>query len=90
MDLTKPVTSLMVNEDTITAPKLALQDNTFKINVENFIVDNIPESLHDTVGASYAIVKAYVDQGFDFDVGNSGQVTIDWANDLSIKYNLEF
>ena len=90
MELTKPVTSLMENQEFITPPKLALQDNTFKINAENFIMSNIPESLHNTVGASYAIVKAYVDQGFEFDVGNSGQVTIDWANDLSIKYNLEF
>ena len=90
MDLSQPVTSLMVNEDTITAPKLALQNEVFQFNVEDFVMNNIPESLHDTVGASYAIVKAYVDQGFDFDVGNSGQVTIDWANDLSIKYNLEF
>ena len=90
MDLSQPVTSLMVNEDTITAPKLALQNEVFQFNVEDFVMNNIPESLHDTVGASYAIVKAYVDQGFDFDVGDSGQVTIDWANDLSIKYNLEF
>ena len=89
MDLTTPVTSLMANENIITAPKLSLQNDTFKVNAENFIMSNIPESLHDTVGASYAIVKAYVDQGFEFDVGNSGQVTIDWANDLSIQYKLE-
>ena len=80
----------MENQETMTAPKLALQDNTFKINAENFIMSNIPESLHNTVGASYAIIKAYVDQGFDFDVGNSGKVTLDWADDFSIQYNLEF
>ena len=90
MNLSQPVTSLMENKDTITAPKLELQNEVFQFNVENFITDNVPESLHDTVGASYAIVKAYVDQGFDFDVGKSGKVTLDWAKNFSIKYNVEF
>jgi len=89
MDLTMP-TSLMANENTITAPKLALQNDALKFSVEDFVMSNVPESLHDTVGASYAIVKAYIDQGFDFDVGKSGKVTLDWANDLSIQYNVEF
>ena len=87
MDLTTP-SSLMANETT--APKLALQNDALKFSVEDFVMSNVPESLHDTVGASYAIVKAYIDQGFDFDVGKSGKVTLDWAKDFSIQYNVEF
>ena len=89
MDLTTP-SSLMANENTITAPELALQNNALKFSVEDFVMSNVPECLHDTVGASYAIVKAYIDQGFDFDVGKSGKVTLDWANNFSIQYNVEF
>ena len=89
MDLTTP-SSLMANENTTTPPKLALQNNELKFSVEDFVMSNVPESLHNTVGASYAIVKAYIDQGFDFDVGKSGKVTLDWANDFSIQYNVEF
>ena len=50
----------------------------------------VPASLQDTVGASFVIAEAYFNKGIDFDVGKTGKVTLDWANDFSIQYNLEF
>lgn len=91
MDLTLPSNALLA--PTIEEPtdlKTSLQDNNFKTNVTNTIMGFVPEALQDTVGASFILAEAYFNKGIDFDVGKTGKVTLDWADDFSIQYNLEF
>ena len=61
-----------------------IQDETFKEKVERYIYSNIPEPLHNTVGASYAIATAAVEQEYTFDSG----VTLDWKEDMTIMIDI--
>ena len=61
-----------------------IQDKTFKEKVERYIYSNIPEPLHSTVGASYAIATAAVEQEYTFDSG----VTLDWKEDMTIMIDI--
>ena len=61
-----------------------IQDKTFKEKVERYIYSNIPEPLHNTVGASYAIATAAVEQEYTFDSG----VTLDWKEDMTIMIDI--
>ena len=91
MDLTLPSDTLLSpSADQSTDLKVNLQNNDFKTNVTNTIMEFVPASLQDTVGASFVIAEAYFNKGIDFDVGKTGKVTLDWADDFSIQYNLEF
>ncbi len=91
MDLTLPSNTLLTpSADQSTDLKVNLQNNDFKTNVTNTIMEFVPASLQDTVGASFVIAEAYFNKGIDFDVGKTGKVTLDWADDFSIQYNLEF
>ena len=91
MDLTLPSDTLLTpSADQSTDLKVNLQNNDFKTNVTNTIMEFVPASLQDTVGASFVIAEAYFNKGIDFDVGKTGKVTLDWADDFSIQYNLEF
>ncbi len=91
MDLTLPSNTLLTpSADQSTDLKVNLQNNDFKTNVTNTIMEFVPASLQDTVGASFVIAEAYFNKGIDFDVRKTGKVTLDWADDFSIQYNLEF
>jgi len=91
MNLTLPSDNLVTSiVEQPTDLKINLQNNDFKTNVTNTIMEFVPASLQDTVGASFVIAEAYFNKGIDFDVGKTGKVTLDWANDFSIQYNLEF
>tara|TARA_R100000697_G_scaffold5258_1_gene10567 strand:+ start:52 stop:687 length:636 start_codon:yes stop_codon:yes gene_type:complete len=91
MDLTLPSNTLLTpSVEQSTDLKTNLQNNDFKTNVTNTIMEFVPASLQDTVGASFVIAEAYFNKGIDFDVGKTGKVTLDWADDFSIQYNLEF
>ena len=91
MDLTLPSDTLVTSiVEQPTDLKVNLQNNDFKTNVTNTIMEFVPASLQDTVGASFVIAEAYFNKGIDFDVGKTGKVTLDWADDFSIQYNLEF
>ena len=59
-------------------------DETLKEKVERYIYSNIPEPLHNTVGASYAIATAAVEQEYTFDSG----VTLDWKEDMTIMIDI--
>ena len=61
-----------------------IQDETFTEKVERYIYNNIPEPLHNTVGASYAIATAAVEQEYTFDSG----VTLDWKDDMTIMIDI--
>jgi len=91
MDLTLPSNTLLTpSVEQSTDLKTNLQNNNFKTNITNTIMEFVPASLQDTVGASFVIAEAYFNKGIDFDVGKTGKVTLDWADDFSIQYNLEF
>ena len=91
MNLTLPSDNLVTSiVEQPTDLKINLQNNDFKTNVTNTIMEFVPASLQDTVGASFVIAEAYFNKGIDFDVGKTGKVTLDWADDFSIQYNLEF
>ena len=62
-----------------------VQDST-----KDFVMNNIPEKLHTTLGASYTLAKSAIDQGYDFNIGKSGRLSLDWKDKISIKYNLKF
>ena len=61
-----------------------IQDETLQKKVERYIYSNIPKSLHNTVGASYAIVTAAVEQEYTFDSG----VILDWKDDMTIMIDI--
>ena len=61
-----------------------IQDETFTEKVERYIYNNVPEPLHNTVGASYAIATAAVEQEYTFDSG----VTLDWKDDMTIMIDI--
>ena len=87
MDLTLPSDTLLSpSADQSTDLKVNLQNNDFKTNVTNTIMEFVPASLQDTVGASFVIAEAYFNKGIDFDVGKTGKVTLDWADDFTITY----
>ena len=87
MDLTLPSDTLVTSiVEQPTDLKVNLQNNDFKTNVTNTIMEFVPASLQDTVGASFVIAEAYFNKGIDFDVGKTGKVTIDWADDFTITY----
>ena len=91
MNLTLPSDNLVTSiVEQPTDLKTSLQDNNFKTNVANTIMEFVPESLQETVGASFILAEAYFNKGIDFDVGETAKVTLDWADDFSIQYNLEF
>ena len=62
-----------------------IQDETLQKKVERYIYSNIPKSLHNTVGASYAIVTAAVEQEYTFD---SISITADWKKDMTLMLNI--
>jgi len=61
-----------------------------KDTTKDFVIDNIPEKLQTTLGASYTLAKSAIDQGYDFNVGESGKLSLNWKDKLSIEYNLKF
>ena len=65
-----------------------IQDKTFKEKVERYIYSNIPEPLHNTVGASYAIAIAAVEQEYTYDVNEAISVTADWKEDMTLMLNI--
>ena len=64
--------------------------NTVQDSAKDFVVNNIPEKLHTTLGASYTLAKTALDQGYDFNIGKSGKLSLSWKDKLSIGYNLKF
>ena len=65
-----------------------IQDETFKEKVERYIYSNIPEPLHNTVGASYVIATAAVEQEYTYDVNEAISVTADWKEDMTLMLNI--
>jgi len=87
MDLTLPsdtfVTSIVEQPTDL---KVNLQNNDFKTNVTNTIMEFVPASLQDTVGASFVVAQAYFDKGITLDLDKTSEVTLDWADDFTITY----
>ena len=81
--LDSPVQSLM--SDT----KEILQNDAFKFDAESFVMNNVPEQLHNTVGASYILVKAAIEQGYTYNVNDANSISLDWKDGVSIQYNLK-
>jgi hypothetical protein len=87
MDLTLPSNTLLTpSADQSTDLKVNLQNNDFKTNVTNTIMEFIPASLQDTVGASFVVAQAYFDKGITLDLDKTSKVTLDWADDFTITY----
>ena len=87
MDLTLPSNTLLTpSADQSTDLKVNLQNNDFKTNVTNTIMEFIPASLQDTVGASFVVAQAYFDKGITLDLDKTSEVTLDWADDFTITY----
>ena len=82
--LDSPVQSLM--SDT----KEILQNDAFKFDAENFVISYVPEQLHNTVGASYILAKAVMEQGYTYNVNDANSISLDWKDGVSIQYNLKF
>tara|TARA_R100001443_G_scaffold83061_1_gene89926 strand:+ start:180 stop:476 length:297 start_codon:yes stop_codon:yes gene_type:complete len=72
--------------------KAIMQPTITKIedSTKDFIEANVPEKLQTTLGVSYSLAKTAIDQGFDFNVGDSGKLSLSWKDKLSIGYNLKF
>jgi len=64
--------------------------NKIQDSAKDFVMSNIPENLQNTLGVSYSLVKSAIDQGYDFNVGESGKLSLNWKDKLSIEYNLKF
>jgi len=82
--LDSPVQSLM--SDT----KEILQNDAFKFDAESFVINYVPEQLHNTVGASYILAKAVMEQGYTYNVNDANSISLDWKDGVSILYNLKF
>ena len=82
MSLSGEIPGLMETDSPI------IQDETFKEKVERYIYSNIPEPLHNTVGASYAIATAAVEQEYTYDVNEAISVTADWKEDMAIMIDI--
>ena len=91
VDLSSPSkikpTSLMVDNN---QTKKILGDNNFQSKVENFILGYIPEQLHSTVGASYILAKAAIEQGYTYDVNKAIDITLGWKDNFNIAIKGEF
>ena len=81
--LDSPVQSLM--SDT----KEILQNDAFKFDAESFVMNYVPEQLHNTVGASYILAKAVMEQGYIYNVNDANSISLDWKDGVSIQYNLK-
>ena len=87
MDLTLPSDTLVTSiVEQPTDLKVNLQNNDFKTNVTNTIMEFVPASLQDTVGASFVVAQAYFDKGITLDLNKTSEVTLDWADDFTITY----
>ena len=87
MDLTLPSDTLVTSiVEQPTDLKVNLQNNDFKTNVTNTIMEFVPASLQDTVGASFVVAQAYFDKGITLDFDKTSEVTLDWADDFTITY----
>jgi len=87
MDLTLPSDTLVTSiVEQPTDLKVNLQNNDFKTNVTNTIMEFVPASLQDTVGASFVVAQAYLNKGIAFDLDKTSEVTLDWADDFTITY----
>jgi hypothetical protein len=87
MDLTLPSDTLVTSiVEQPTDLKVSLQNNDFKTNVTNTIMEFVPASLQDTVGASFVVAQAYFDKGITLDLDKTSEVTLDWADDFTITY----
>ena len=87
MDLTLPSDTLVTSiVEQPTDLKVNLQNNDFKTNVTNTIMEFVPASLQDTVGASFVVAQAYFDKGITLDLDKTSEVTLDWADDFTITY----
>ena len=69
--------------------KEILQNDAFKFDAENFVMNNVPEQWHNTVGASYILVKAAMKQGYTYNVNDANSISLDWKDGVSIQYNLK-
>ena len=87
MDLTLPSDTLVTSiVEQPTDLKVNLQNNDFKTNVTNTIMEFVPASLQDTVGASFVVAQAYFDKGITLDLNKTSEITLDWADDFTITY----
>ena len=87
MNLTLPSDTLVTSiVEQPTDLKANLQNNDFKTNVANTIMEFVPASLQDTVGASFVVAQAYFDKGITLDLDKTSEVTLDWADDFTITY----
>ena len=87
MNLTLPSDNLVTSiVEQPTDLKVNLQNNDFKTNVTNTIMEFVPASLQDTVGASFVVAQAYFDKGITLDLNKTSEVTLDWADDFTITY----
>ena len=55
-----------------------------------FILGYIPEQLHSTVGASYILAKAAIEQGYTYDVNKAIDITLGWKDNFNIAIKGEF
>ena len=87
MNLTLPSDNLVTSiVEQPTDLKVNLQNNDFKTNVTNTIMEFVPASLQDTVGASFVVAQAYFDKGITLDLNKTSEITLDWADDFTITY----
>ena len=76
-----------------TPTESVLQNETFQISMTDYIMDKIPEELHNTVAASYVLAEAAVTGNIELqkDLTDNSKITFkvdDWGNNMEVVYNL--
>ena len=76
-----------------TPTESVLQNETFQISMTDYIMDKIPEELHNTVAASYVLAEAAITGNIELqkDLTDNSKITFkvdDWGNNMEVVYNL--
>ena len=76
-----------------TPTESVLQNETFQISMADYITNKIPEKLHDTVAASYALAEAAVTGDIELqnDLTDNSTIIVkvnNWGENMEVMYNL--
>ena len=76
-----------------TPTESVLQNETFQINMTDYIMEKIPEELHNTVAASYVLAEAAITGNIELqhDLTDNSKITVkvnNWGENMEIMYNL--
>jgi hypothetical protein len=76
-----------------TPTESVLQNETFKVSMTDYVMDNIPEEYHNTIAASYVLAEAAITGDIELqkDLTDNSKITVkvnNWGENMEVMYNL--